>query len=38
MDKKSKLLITFFILLILLSISASYYRVFVQKDYEVILK
>lgn len=36
MDKKSKILIRLFILLILLTIVATYYRSFVSKDYEVI--
>ncbi len=36
MDKKSKILITIFFLLILISAAITYYRYIVIKDFEVI--
>lgn len=36
MDKKSKLVISFFVIMIVLTVFVSYYRFFVIKDYEII--
>jgi len=36
MDKKSKFLIRFFVLMMILTIVASYYRFFVIRDYDIV--
>ncbi len=36
MDKKSKILITIFLLLVFISAAATYYRYMILKDFEVI--